>query len=52
VADYFQGAEQGGDEEVIFFSGEADQGAAADCKPMKMPVGVQLHGVLGASVVM
>jgi hypothetical protein len=37
---------------VVFFPGEADQRAAVDCKRMKMSAGGQLHGTLGASIVM
>jgi hypothetical protein len=36
---------------VVFFSGEADQGAAADCKRMRMPAEDQVYGALGTSMV-
>jgi hypothetical protein len=49
---YFQGSEKGRDEEVVFFSGEADQRAAADYKCMKMSAENQVYGVLGTPIMM
>jgi hypothetical protein len=51
VADYFQ-RKKGRDDEVVFFSGDVDQGAATYHKRMKIQMENLMCGALGSSIML